>query len=69
MDYTEPMSVAPVGLQMGFDRIDIDSLLSFAYLVIDAESKYYKRIGIEDIEHIWIIKSHFIRERNTLYSL
>lgn len=52
MDYTEPMSVAPVGLQMGFDRIDIDSLLSFAYLVIDAESKYYKRIGTEDIEHI-----------------
>ena len=53
---------------MGFDRLDIDSLLSFAYLVIEAESKYYKRIAIEDIEHIWIIKSHFIRERNTLYS-
>ena len=38
VDHTEPLSVDPVGLQMGFDRIDIDSLPNYAYLVVDAKS-------------------------------
>lgn len=35
VDYTEPMPVAPGRLQVGLDKIDIDSGLDFAYLVVD----------------------------------
>lgn len=42
VDYTEPMTV-PGGLQMGFDEIDIDSGLDFAYMVADANGQSTKK--------------------------
>lgn len=68
MDYTEPMPVAPEGLQMGFDRIDIDSGLGFAYLMVDANGQSTIKQPEQKILHQFGPPSHISSGQGTCFT-
>lgn len=68
VDYSEPMSVAPVGLQMGFDRIGVDSGLGFAYVVVDANGPTTIKVPEQKILHPSGPPNHIYSEQGTHFT-
>lgn len=65
----EPMPVAPEGLQMSFDKIDIDSGLDVTYRVADANGQKTKKEPERKTLHQFGLSSHISSDQGIHFTV